>query len=117
MKIVYREQLPESYLLVLGPGTAGEPEEALAHWLNCARTSGKPAVWVDCGMLSSLSDEAAALLLASHYQLQQVHSHLVLVHVPQRVAKELLERAPGAVPCIVPTLLDAAQQAHWPEAA
>ena len=117
MKIVYREQLPESYLLVVGPGPVGEPEEALAHWLNCARTSGKPAVWVDCGMLNTLSEEAATLLLASHYQLQQAHARLVLVHVPQRVINELLERAPGAAPCIVPTLLDAALQAPWPEAA
>ncbi|WP_046243430.1 hypothetical protein [Hymenobacter terrenus] len=113
MTVVYHELLPESYLLILAPGQAGEPEVALAHWLHCAQRSGKPAVWVDCGMLSSLSEEAARLLWASHYRLQQKHAQLVLVHVPDRLKRELLDHAQGPAPCIVPTLLDAAEQTHW----
>lgn len=113
MTVVYHEQLPDSYLLILAPGRAGEPEEALAHWLNCARSSGKSAVWVDCGMLNSLSEEAAALLWDSHYRLQEKRAQLVLVHVPERVKKDLLERELGPAPCIVPTLLDAARQSPW----
>ncbi len=113
MTIAYHELLPHSYLLILAPGANGEPETALDHWLKCAQRSGKPAVWVDCGMLSSLSDEAACLLWASHHELQKHHAQLVLVHVPDRVKKELLAKEAGPSPCIVPTLLDAALQGHW----
>jgi anti-anti-sigma regulatory factor len=110
MTVVYHELLPNSYLLILAPGRTDEPEVALAHWLKCAQRSGKPAVWVDCGMLSSLSDEAARLLWASHHQLEEQHMQLVLVHVPERVKAELLNQELGPAPCIVPTLLDAARQ-------
>ncbi|WP_310395421.1 hypothetical protein [Hymenobacter sp.] len=113
MNVVYHELLPDSYLLILAPGRTDEPEVALAHWLSCAEHSGKPAVWVDCGMLSSLSDEAIGLIWASHYHLQQNHAQLVLVHVPDRVKQELLKRGLEPAPCIVPTLLDAARQSHW----
>ncbi|MBO2012675.1 hypothetical protein [Hymenobacter negativus] len=117
MTVVYHELLPESYLLILAPGREGGPETGLAHWLKCAQRSGKPAVWVDCGMLKSLSSEAIRLLWNSHYQLQEKHAQLVLVHVPERVRKELLEQELGPAPCIVPTLLDAARQTNWREIA
>ncbi|MDB5236062.1 MAG: hypothetical protein JWR44_3055 [Hymenobacter sp.] len=113
MTVVYHEILPESYLLILAPGQTGEREAALAHWLHCAQRSGKPAVWVDCGMLSSLSEEAVGLLWASHFQLRQNHGQLVLVHVPDRVKQALLKRELGPAPCMVPTLLDAAHQTPW----
>ncbi|WP_210521998.1 hypothetical protein [Hymenobacter terricola] len=115
MTVVYHELLPDSYLLILAPGRPGGPEAALAHWLKCAQRSGKSAVWVDCGMLSSLSDEAAHLLWASHMQLREQHAQLVLVHVPERVQRELLGQELGPAPCIVPTLLDAARQTFWPD--
>ena len=113
MTVVYHEILADSYLLILAPGQQGEREGALAHWLHCAQRSGKPAVWVDCGMLSSLSDEAAGLLWSSHYQLQQNHAQLVLVHVPERVKQKLLSRELGPAPCMVHNLLDAAHQKPW----
>ena len=112
MTVVYHEVLPESYLLILAPGRTGDtvPEVALAHSLRCAERSGKAAVWVDCGMLNSLSREAAELLWASYHHLLTNQSQLVLVHVPDRVRKTLLDRGPGMEPCIVPTLMDAARQ-------
>ncbi|MBF9221133.1 STAS domain-containing protein [Hymenobacter ruricola] len=110
MTVVYHELLPDSYLLILAPSRADEPEAALAHSLHCAQRSGKPAVWVDCGMLHSLSDEAAGLLWGAHHQLEEKHAQLVLVHVPERVKKDLLQRELGPAPCMVPTLLDAARQ-------
>lgn len=113
MTVVYHELLPESYLLILAPGHEGRPETGLAYWLNRAQHSGKPAVWVDCGMLRSLSSEAIQLLWNTHYQLQEKHVQLVLVHVPEHVRTALLEQEQGPAPCIVPTLLDAAQQAGW----
>lgn len=110
MTVVYHEILAESYLLILAPSRNNEREAALAHWLHLAQRSGKNAVWVDCGMLSSLSDEAAKLLWATHYKLQEHHAQLVLVHVPERVKQKLLSRELGPAPCMVPTLLDAAHQ-------
>ena len=113
MQTICYELLPESYLIVLAPAREGELETALAHQLTCARQSGKAAVWVDCGMLSSLSDEAAQLLWALHHYLQEQRAELVLVHVPEPVRKVLLNQEAGPAPCIVPTLLDAARQSHW----
>ena len=113
MHVIYHEMLPESYLLILAPGRPGEPESVLARWLRRAQRSGKSSVWVDCGMLNSLSAEAARLLWHSHFQLQEQHAQLVLVHVPERVKRELLEQELGPAPCMVPTLLDAARQANW----
>ena len=113
MTVIYHEMLPESYLLILAPGRVGEREIALAHWLHHAQRSGRLAVWVDCSMLQSLSDEAAQLLWASHFKLQKRHAQLVLVHVPVRVTQVLLSRELGSAPCMVPTLLDAARQAQW----
>lgn len=113
MTVVYHEILAASYLLVLGPNQTASDEAELAHWLRRAQRSGKPAVWVDCGLLNSLSEEAARLLWASHYQLQQQNALLVLVHLPDRARRELLDQELGPVPCIVPTLLDAAAQTYW----
>ena len=113
MTTIYCELLPDSYLIVLAPARQGEPETALAHQLKCAQQSGKAAVWVDCGMLSSLSDEAAQLLWGLHHCLQAQRAELVLVHVPERVRKVVLNQEAGPAPCMVPTLLDAARQSHW----
>ncbi|GAB3573464.1 STAS domain-containing protein [Hymenobacter daeguensis] len=117
MTVVYHELLPESYLLILAPGRESRPETGLAYWLGCAQQSGKPAVWVDCGMLKTLSSEAIQLLWHTHYQLQEKHAQLVLVHVQEHMRKELLEQELGPAPCIVPTLLDAARQTGWREVA
>ncbi len=114
MTLVYHELLPESYLLILAPGGEGDEREAgLAHWLQCAHHSGKPAVWVDCSMVQTLSGEAMRLLWASHHHLQANRAQLVLVHVPERMHQELLDQEQGPAPCIVPTLLDAARQTGW----
>ena len=74
-------------------------------------------MWVDCGMLTCLSTEAVRLLWASHYQLQEKHIQLVLVHVHERVRRDLLDQELGPAPIIVPTLLDAARQMGWQQTA
>ena len=91
MTVVYHELLPESYLLILAPSRTDDSEAALAHSLHCAQRSGKAAVWIDCGMLHSLSDEAAQLLWGAHHQLEAKQAKLVLVHVPERVRRDLLK--------------------------
>ncbi|GAA4030926.1 hypothetical protein GCM10022409_13950 [Hymenobacter glaciei] len=110
MTTVFHELLPESYLIILAPGTDGPSEVALADQLHCAERSGKPEVWVDCGMLNELSGEAAHLLWDAHYHLQEHYGRLVLVHVAEPVKKALLAQHLGPTPRIVPTLLDAARQ-------
>jgi hypothetical protein len=61
--IVYHELLPEAYLLVLAadPTPGLVPEAELAALLRQAARSGKPAVWVDCRLLPTLSRPAGAL--------------------------------------------------------
>ena len=110
MLVVHHELLPDSYLLLLAPGTPDASEAELTHWLKRARRSGKPAVWVDCSLLTSLSAEAARQLRAAHARLRHQHAELVLVHVPTQVEETWFSRPSG--PCIVPTLLDAARQHH-----
>lgn len=111
MTTVFHELLPDSYLVILAPGPAGPSEVALAHRLRRAGRSGKPEVWVDCGMLTELSGEAARLLWDAHYQLQEQFARLVLVHVAEPVKRVLLAQHLGPTPRMVPTLLDAARKA------
>ncbi|MET4076197.1 hypothetical protein [Hymenobacter sp. UYCo722] len=111
MTTVFHELLPDSYLITLAPGPVDTSEVALARRLRCAERSGKPEVWVDCGLLTELSGEAARLLWDAHYQLQERFAHLVLVHVAEPVRKTLLAQYLGPTPRIVPTLLDAVRQA------
>ena len=107
--IVCHELFPTSYLLALAPTTATtetELEKHLAH----ACCSGKPAVWVDCRLLDTLSATAAWLLWACQQRLHRRHARLVLCRVPAAVERILRRTLLGAGPqlLIVPTLDDAA---------
>ncbi|MDQ2769505.1 MAG: hypothetical protein M3Y54_03280 [Bacteroidota bacterium] len=105
---VFHELLPESYLVILAPGPAGQPEAALAYRLRRAARSGKNEVWVDCSLVPTFSEEVAGLLWAAHQALQEQGARLVLVHLSDQARQLLLAREMGTVPRIVPTLLDAA---------
>lgn len=110
MTTVYHESLPESYLLLLTPGNSADPELALDHSLKCACRSGKAAVWVDCELVDGLSAEAIGILWRYHYQLQEQHMKLVMVHASDEVKQELLNWQLGPSLCFAPTLFDAAWQ-------
>ena len=110
MTIVYQETLPESYLLLLTPGPAAAPEDALEQGLRSACHSGKAAVWVDCELVHDLSTEAVRILWEYHYRLQERNMKLVVVHACDEVKEELLSSQPGRSLCFVPTLMDAAWQ-------
>ncbi len=112
MTTVYHEVLPKSYLLILAPGQPDDREAELDYWLRRARRSGKSAVWVDCGMLTALSSEAARLLWDAHFRLQAEDAELVLVHVADAVKRTLLDRELGPAPSIERTLLDAARHSR-----
>ena len=107
MNVCY-ELLPESYLIILAPGPAGQPEAALAYRLQQAERSGKKEVWVDCSLVPTISEEAARLLWAAHLALREQCARLVLVHLSDHAKQLLLAGELGPEPRIVPTLLDAA---------
>jgi anti-anti-sigma regulatory factor len=112
MMIVHHEILPDSYLLILAADHADPSELELAHHLSCAARSDKPAVWVDCRLLDSLSLTAARLLLACHYRLQRRKAQLILCRVSERL-EQILQQVgahPAPTLCLVPTLDDAAEQ-------
>ena len=110
MTIVYQETLPESYLLLLTPGPAAAPEDALEQGLCTAFLSGKVAVWVDCELVHDLSNEAVRILWDYHYRLPAQNMKLVVVHACDEVKEELLNSPMGLSLCFAPTLMDAAWQ-------
>jgi hypothetical protein len=96
MLIVYQEELPEAYLLVLAAGGAVRPEAELAYHLGRAVQSGRLAVWIDCRLLDTLSPLAGRLLRRLHHCLRQRQAQLVLCRVSEGLASCL--QAAGAVP-------------------
>lgn len=111
--IVYHELLPEAYLLVLAtdptPGPA--PEAELAAQLRQAVRSGKPAVWVDCRLLPTLSRPAARLLWACHHRLRRRHARLVLCRVSAALGEALAQaHGPAGELCQVLSLDEAVAQ-------
>lgn len=111
MNTVLQESLPESYLLLLTPGSGTRlNEQALEQGLNSACHSGKPAVWIDCELVHDLSNEAVRVLWDYHYRLQEQNKKLVVVHACDEVKQELLGSQLGLSLCFVSTLMDAAWQ-------
>lgn len=107
MTTVLHELLPDGYLILLSPGHS---EAALAHQLGCAGRSGKAEVWVDCSRLPGLSAEAARLLWAAHFRLQEQYARLVLVQVAAPVRTMLEAQELGPLPRIVAGLPAAARR-------
>ncbi len=109
--VICYETLPASYLLALAtaaaPATAGT--DLAAHLARACR-SGKPAVWVDCRLLDTLSATEAWLLWSCQQRLARRGARLVLCQVPAGVA-QLLRRTlanAGESLLLAPTLDDAA---------
>ena len=102
--------LPESYLVLLMPSHAYDTHWALEQGLYCGSHSGKRAVWVDCGLVNDLPDEAVQTLWDYHYQLQEQHMKLVVVHACEDVKRELLDWKLGPSMCFAHNMFDAAWQ-------
>ena len=111
MMIVHYELLPEVYLLVLAPDAANPSELELAQHLSYAVRSGRPAVWVDCRLIDTISPTAARLLHACHHRLQKRQAQLVLCRVSERLAQSLQQLCPVPKPdlCTVFSLDEAAR--------
>ena len=116
--VICHELFPTGYLLALAPAAttaaaataATTAETDLEAHLARACRSGRPAVWVDCRLLDTLSATAAWLLWACQQRLHRRHARLVLCRVPAAVERVLRRTlaGTGADLLIVPTLDDAA---------
>ncbi|QKG53424.1 STAS domain-containing protein [Hymenobacter sp. BRD67] len=108
--IIFHELFPASYLLALAPAPTTTGEAELAAHLARACRSGKPAVWVDCRLLDSLSVTAAWLLWSCQQRLHRRKARLILCQVPTAVERTLQHTLAGTGThlLIVPTLDDAA---------
>ncbi|WP_354579122.1 hypothetical protein [Hymenobacter sp. UYP22] len=102
--------MPASYLLALAPTAAPTAEAELAAHLSRACRSSKPAVWVDCCLLDTLSVTGVWLLWACQQRLQRRRARLVLCQVSAVVERQLRGTLAGiGTPLqVVPTLEDAA---------
>lgn len=96
MLVIHQALLPDAYLVVLASGTCPHAEAELAHSLAQAATCNRPAVWVDCRLLNTLSVTAGRLLRRLHHCLRQRQAELVLCHVSEDLANSL--RTAGAIP-------------------
>ncbi|GAA4376870.1 STAS domain-containing protein [Hymenobacter koreensis] len=105
---VYREILPQSYLLILADDAPEHPaqDEALDWALRRAVRSGKSSVWVDCTHLHHLPPDACKLLTYYYNKLNKHGMSLILCHLSEEVRQEL-ESLSIIHPPIVATLLDA----------
>jgi hypothetical protein len=109
---VYREILPDSYLLILAPEQHTLGSVPLAQALYRAGHSGKPSVWVDCSNLHHLTSTTCRLFLYYHQQLKQRDVSLLLCHLEPEIEQTLLQACPAMALSIVPTLLDADNYCH-----
>ncbi|AYA38512.1 STAS domain-containing protein [Hymenobacter oligotrophus] len=110
---VYREILPESYLLILADDIPAnvDDEDALDRALRRASRSGKSSVWVDCSHLHHLPADAAELLGYYYQRLSRHGMSLVLCHLNADVRAELESLTATPLP-VVETLLDAEKYCH-----
>lgn len=113
---VYREVLPDSYLLILHDTAARQAEADLARALHRASRSGKPAVWLDCSMVNYLSGEAQQLLLTYDDLLPRLGALLVMCHLNDELRHQLEEISAGSL-TVVNTLLDAERLSAYSMAA
>ena len=104
---VYREILPNSYLLILADDRAPAAEAQLTAALRLASRSGKPSIWVDCSHLPHLPLSSLRVLLRYYRRLRARKVPLILCHLGD-AAHQLLAKLPTATrPPVVPSLLDA----------
>ena len=105
---VYREILPDSYLLILSGPATPDDLPSLQQALNRAAASGKTNVWLDCSALVSLPTAIMGLLSDYHLRFQSRRLSLVLCHLTEAAAATLQLLPWAQRPATVATLLEAA---------
>lgn len=104
---VYREILPNSYLLILLSVRKQPILDDLKEALHQAGRSGKQSVWIDCSCLLHMSQQAANLLLHHYRLLRRRNVQLVLCHLSPHAEQAFHKLAPTGGPPVVSNLLDA----------
>ncbi|TGE06556.1 STAS domain-containing protein [Hymenobacter fodinae] len=104
---VYRENLPNSCLLILTESDDNHLTVLLlTEALQQACGSGKSSIWVDCSQVQQLSSTVLAVLRHYASWLQQQHITLVVCHPPDSLQ---MERSDANL-LVAPSLLDAELQ-------
>jgi anti-anti-sigma regulatory factor len=112
---VYRETLPNGFLLILSPDIANQQGEVkLTRALHRASRSEKRAVLVDCSLVERLTEDAVDLLLAYAFMLRTQSRRLVLCHVPDAVSHHFLNLDAASQPLLVSSLLEAVDEINSP---
>jgi anti-anti-sigma regulatory factor len=104
---VYREILPESYLLIL-TGSHFAEAQLLQRALRRAGSSGKTNIWVDCSELHDPSADVIELLGQSCAQMRQRGIQLIMCHLEEDFQQAVQQLPAASQPLILGTLLDAA---------
>jgi hypothetical protein len=110
---VYREILPQSYLLIL---TDSEPQDLapLAYALRLASRSGKENIWVDCSHMPRMPFSVLRVLVRYYRRLRARNVALVLCHVGDAAHQQIAKLPTAQCPPVVPSLLDAEQYCKSP---
>jgi anti-anti-sigma regulatory factor len=103
---VYREILPESYLLIL-TGNHFSEASLLQRALHRAGGSGKPNIWVDCSELHHPSTSVIELIGQFCEQLRQRGIQLILCHLEEDFQHAVQQLPASSQPLVLATLLDA----------
>ncbi|TGD81580.1 STAS domain-containing protein [Hymenobacter wooponensis] len=111
---VYREILPQSYLLIL---TDSEPDDLspLSHALRLASRSGKNSIWIDCSHMPKMPFSVLRVLVRTYRRLRMRNVSMVLCHVGDAAHQQMAKLPTTLCPPVVPSLLDAeryCQTAH-----
>lgn len=87
--VIYHDAFSSGYLVALAPDADVTTETELADHLAQACGSGRPAVWVDCRLLDTLSATAAWLLWSCQLRLRRRGVPLVVCQASERVQQVL----------------------------
>lgn len=105
---IYREVLPNSYLVILVESTPAATDTGLLrNALRRAVRSGKGQIWLDCSGLSMLPSDMLSLLTRYASRLRRRHTSLVVCHPPATPAGTSLEQTSDSALLVADTLLDA----------
>ncbi|UOR07569.1 hypothetical protein MUN82_10830 [Hymenobacter aerilatus] len=105
---VYREVLPNSYLVILVESAPAATDTGLlCNALRQASRSGKGQIWLDCSGLSVLSSDMLLVLTRYAARLRRRHTSLVVCHPPTMPAGTSLVQASEGNILVANTLLDA----------
>ncbi|MBO0356905.1 anti-sigma factor antagonist [Hymenobacter sp. BT186] len=104
---MYREILPESYLLIL-TGSYFTEAQTLQRALRRAGGSGKPNIWLDCSELHHPPTAVIELLGQFCVQMQRRGIQLILCHLEEDFQQAVQQLPTASQPLMLGTLLDAA---------